>query len=287
MEKKIKIIETTDENGKRLKLFLRPLGHKVLQEAQMIYNVELTSLIKKSVSEDAKLFSRQQLEHHLNDIGIWTEDDNKLFLRLQLELRSMELSLKSGGIKVCEAKKIALEMKIKRTILMALYGRRIQFDGITMESIADNKKFKFLLTKCVVTVDGDVPFFANIDDYESRQNEQSAVDAASALATQLYGYDDKTEANLIENKWLKQFGFADDRGRLIDSGGKLTDMDGHLIDKNGRLIDEQGDFVDNQGRRVDKNGDFVVVTKPFLDDNTGKPLGSKPIKCKSRSKKQK
>lgn len=105
-QKKRTIIETVDTNGKKLKLSIRPLGYKILQEAQMVYSVKLTSLIKRSVSEDAQLLSRQQLEQHLGDLGIWTEQDGRQFLQLQLELRSLELKLKEGGIKVSEAKKL-------------------------------------------------------------------------------------------------------------------------------------------------------------------------------------
>jgi len=279
-QKKGITILTVDTDGKKLELTAKPLGYKVLQEAQMVYNVELTSLIKRSVLEDAQLLSRQQLEQYLDNLGLWTEDDNRQFLHLQLELRSLELQLKEGGIKVSEAKKIALEMKTKRAVLLVLYNRRAQFDGITMESIADNKKFKFLIVNCIVVAENGTPFFASVDDYEARQNEQAAVDAATVLAGQLYGYDEDTEANLIENKWLKEFNFADKQGRLVNKDNKLVDMDGHLIDKDGRFVDKQGKFVDDRGRPVDESGNFVVKTKPFIDDKTGKPLVSKKRKRK-------
>lgn len=174
-------------------------------------------------------------------------------------------------------------MKTKRAILLILYNRRAQFDGITMESIADNQKFKFLVTKCIVTDENDIPFFVNVEDYEERQNEQASIDAATALAGQLYGYDENTEANLIENQWLKQFEFADNQGRLIDNNKRLIDMDGHLIDEDGRFINEQGNFVDDHGRLVDEDGNFIIKTKPFIDDITGKPLvprKKKHKKCK-------
>ena len=115
----MEIIETVDKDNKKIKLVLKPLGHKVLQEAQMVYNVKLTSLIKQSVSEDTKLLSRQQLEQHIADLGIWTQDDAKQFLKLQLELRSLELVLKSGGIKISEAKKIALKNENEKSTFIA------------------------------------------------------------------------------------------------------------------------------------------------------------------------
>ncbi len=281
------IIKTVDENGKRLELVILTPGHKVLQDAQMVYNVELTSMIKQSVSGGDKLLSRQQLEQHLGELGIWTEKDAKQFLRLQLELRESELKLKQGGIKISEAKTIALGMKSKRALLLILYGRRSQFDAITMESIADNRKFKFLITKCVVMSKDNMPFFINIEDYELRQNETSAVDAATILAGQIYGYDKQMESNLTENKWLQQFNFADKQGRLIDENNRLIDTNGNLVNGDGRFVDKEGSLVDNQGRPVDENGDFVVnETKPFTDDS-GKPLKIDTKKRKGKKQKQK
>lgn len=280
----MEIIETVDKDNKKLKLVMKPLGHKILQEAQMVYNVKLTSLIKQSVSEDTKLLSRQQLEQHIATLGIWTEDDDKQFLKLQLELRSLELMLKSGGIKISEAKNIALKMKMKRAILLVLYNRHTQFDGITMESIADNEKFKFLITKCIMVAENDVPLFINIEDYEARQEEQAAIDAATTLASRLYGYDQHAEDKLVENQWLKQFEFADNQGRLINKDDKLIDIQGRLINENGRFIDEQGNLIDNKGRPVDEDGNFIVDTKPFIDDDTGKPV---VLKQKQKQKKKK
>lgn len=284
--KKVVTIETVDEDGKKLKLLLRPFGHKVLQEAQMLYNIKLTSLIRLSTSKETQLFSRQQLEQHLIDLGIWTESDNRHFLQLQIELRSLGLELQNGGIKVSEAKKIALEMKTKRIVLLALYNNRAQFDGMTMESMADNEKFKFLLTKCIVFAENNQLFFTNIDDYEERQNEQASIDAATVLAGHFYGYDKQAEDNLIENKWLRQFGFTDNQGRLVNEDGKLIDTDGNLINEDGRFVNEQGDLVDNEGRLVDEDGNFIVFTKPFIDDKTGKSLISKDKETKKKKKKK-
>ena len=284
MENNKNIVETVDQNGKTLKLMIKIPGHKILQEAQMVYNLKLTSLIRQSASKDSQLLSRQQLDQHLERLGIWTSDDAEQFVRMQLELRELELKLKTGGIKVTEAKKIALSMKIKRAILLALYNRRAQFEEITMESIANNQKFKFLITKCVTDTKTNRLFFENIDDYESRQDEPAAMVAATALAGQIYGYDDSTEANLSENQWLRQFNFADNQGRLINKDGHLIDTEGYLVNEEGRFVNSEDRLVDNQGRSVDEDGNFVINTKPFLDDKTGEPIITKP-KRKKKSKK--
>jgi len=136
MATKDNIVETVDNDGKKLKLTVKAPGHKVLQEAQMVYNIRLTALIRQSASEDTQLLSRQQLDQHLEHMGIWTEKEAQQFVRLQLELRELELKLKTGGIKVSEAKAIALSMRAKRALLLVLYNRKVQFEGVTIESIA-------------------------------------------------------------------------------------------------------------------------------------------------------
>ena len=278
-------VNTIDEGGETLQLTIKRPGHKTLQEAEMIYNVKLTSLIKQSVSGEKQLFSKQQLERHLHELGVWTEDDAKKFLRLQVELRESELKLKQGGIPITEAKSIAMIMRAKRAVLLVLYGQRSQFDAITMEALSDNHKFKFLLIKCVMLEGTDVPFFTCISDYEARQNSQSVVDVATAFAGMMYGYDENTEAKLIENQWLEEFEFADDKGRLVDNKKRLVDTEGRLINEDGRFVDDKGSLVDNLGRPIDEDGNFVVKkTKPFTDDE-GKPV-TKTVK-KRRSVKSK
>jgi hypothetical protein len=158
-----------------------------------------------------------------------------------------------------------------------------------MESIADNQKFKFLLTKCVMIKESGIPMFSDVDDYESKQNTTFAIDAATALAGQIYGYDKQMEINLVENKWLNKFNFSDNQGRLVDEDGRLINVNGDLVNEDGRFVDDQGNLVDNQGRPVDENGDFVVSEiKPFTDDD-GKAIvtNTKKKQCVKRKGKAK
>jgi len=280
-------VQTMNTNNEKIKLTVKMPGHKLLQDAQMVYNVAMTAFIKQSANGES-LLSRDQLERYLSEIGVWTQDDAKKFLQLQIELRECELKLKTGGMKVSEARQLALRMKIKRNMLFSLYTKRSQFDSITMESMAENKKFKFLITKCVFYEDEDVLFFKNIEDYENRQEEKAVIDVTTAFAGRMYGYQSDHESNLTENEWLKKYGFSDDQGRLVDDCGRLVDESGRLIDEEGRFIDQDGNFVDNQGRRIDQYGEFVIENpKPFIDDLgvTKKTRTTKKKKTKKQNKK--
>jgi hypothetical protein len=123
----------------------------------------------------------------------------------------------------------------------------------------------------VVYSDNKEPYFRNMEDYLNRATEEVSLLGAQNLANMIYGLDNDYETNLPENKFLKKYRFVDDKLRLIDKKGRLVDGDGRLVDASGRFIDEEGNFVDKYGNKVTSEGDYIVETKPFLDDN-GNPI---------------
>ena len=94
---------------------IRKPSNKLIQSAQMAYNVKLASLIKASaISKDDSLLSRSQLDRYLKDIGIWTNEDQMNVFKLQTDVIALSAKLNAGGIKLIEAKVIAIDLKIKR-----------------------------------------------------------------------------------------------------------------------------------------------------------------------------
>jgi hypothetical protein len=98
----------------------------------------------------------------------------------------------------------------------------------------------------------------------------------------MYGLDNNYEKSLPENKFLKKYKFVDDNLRLVNKDGHFVNEDGKLIDENGRFVDENGNFVDRDGNRVDADGEYVVDSKPFLDDE-GNPVVLEDADAKSLS----
>jgi hypothetical protein len=115
------------------------------------------------------------------------------------------------------------------------------------------------------------PYFDSYESYLNKSAEPVAIKAAQVLASRMYGLDDNYEANLVENKFLKQYNFVDDDLRLVNKDGHLVDEEGRLIDENGRFVNEKGEYVDKDGKPVDDNGDYVCEFKPFLDED-GNPV---------------
>ena len=236
------------------------------REAQKIYNQAFTDAIK------SKCVVRAKMDDLLEEQGLWNQDKQIKFNKLQQDILDSERKLAKGGISLKEAKNIAIQMKRDRDEIRSLISVRTSLDNHSAEGQADNARFNYLVSVCLVYNNSEKqPYFNNMEDYLNRSNEEVAIVAAQHLASMLYGLDNDYELNLPENKFLKKYKFIDEKLRYIDKQGRLTDADGRLVDENGRYVDDHGNFVDKFGNRVDKDGEYVVEAQPFLDDD-GKPV---------------
>jgi hypothetical protein len=235
------------------------------REAQKVYNQAFTDAIK------SKSVVRAKLDDLLKDQGLWSDEKQAQFNLLQKEILDGEKRLAKGGFSLNEAKDLAIEIKAKRDEIRDLISVRTSLDNHSAEGQADNSRFNYLVSVCVVYNDSKEPVFKDMEDYLNRSTEEVSILGAQNLANMLYGLDNDYESNLPENKFLKKYKFVDDQLRLVDKKGRLIDADGRLIDADNRFIDEEGNFVDKFGNKVDKNGDYVVEQEPFLDEN-GKPI---------------
>jgi hypothetical protein len=235
------------------------------REAQKVYNQAFTDAIK------SKSVVRAKLDDLLEDQGLWNAEKQAKFTSLQKDLLDGEKRLAKGGFSVNEARDLAIKMKGIRDEIRDLISVRTSLDNHSAEGQADNARFNYLVSSCVVYNDTKEPYFKNMEDYLNRATESVALLGAQNLANMLYGLDNDYENTLPENKFLKKYKFVDDKLRLIDKKGRLIDSEGRLIDESGRFIDENGNFVDKYGNKVDAEGDYVVEPEPFLDEN-GQPI---------------
>jgi len=235
------------------------------REAQKVYNQAFTDAVK------SKSVVRAKLDDLLQDQGLWNDEKQAKFSGLQRELLDGEKKLAKGGFSLNEAKDLAVKMRKIREDIRDLISVRTSLDNHSAEGQADNARFNYLVSACLVYNDTKQTYFLNMEDYLNRAGEAISILAAQNLANMLYGLDNDYEGTLPENKFLKKYKFVDERLRLIDKKGRFIDSEGRLIDESGRFIDDQGNFVDKFGNRVDEQGDYVVESKPFLDEN-GNPV---------------
>jgi len=273
MQRNRELVKTIDTDGKELELIVLYPTHKIAQEANLQYNLKVSNLIRTSGKTGERLLLRSEINTYLVTTGIWTKEDAIEMENLGLKIRACEFKVKQGGIKISEAREFAITMGEFRNRMLVLYNKRQQLDSATVESVAENHKFNFLVSKCSVLANSELPYFMDLNDYMERSDEQASIDCANTMAKILYGFDKNVSANLFEVKWLKEAGFVDENGRYINQEKKLVDRNNRLIDKEGRFINNDGEFIDINGVKVDGNGNLVVTeTRPFIDDNTGQEI---------------
>jgi len=256
---------TVTIDGTEKEMLVRSPSLNDQREAQKVYNQAFTDAIK------SKSVVRAKLDDLLQDQGLWNNEKQAKFSALQKELLDGEKRLAKGGFSLNEAKDLAIKMKSVREEIRDLISVRTSLDNHSAEGQADNARFNYLVSVCLVYNDTKQPYFNSMEEYLNRAGEEVALLGAQNLANMLYGLDNNYESNLPENKFLKKYKFVDDKLRLVDKKGRLIDAEGRLVDENGRFIDEAGNYIDKYGNRVDADGEYVVEPKPFLDEN-GNPV---------------
>ena len=235
------------------------------REGQKIYNQAFSDAVKSGC------IVRGRLDDLLKEQGLWDDAKQLKLNTIQQGLLDNEKALAKGGMSLNAAKKLAVKMKELRDDLRNLISVRTNLDNHTAEGQADNARFNYLVSACLVYKDSKKPYFSSYEDYLNRASEVVAIRGAQVLANMLYGLDNDYEKKLPENKFLLKYKLVNDDLRFVNKDGKLVDEDGRLVDENGRYINEKGEYVDKNGTLVDKDGDYLVDFKPFTDDD-GNPI---------------
>lgn len=235
------------------------------REGNKIYN----KAFKDALETGAIL--RDKMEDWLKDQGMWDEKREEEYKELQKSLLNNERKLAKGGIKLSEAKKLAIEMQEARDSIRRLLVNRTNYDVHTAEGQADNAKFDYLVSVCVLRKSDNSRYFESLEDYMLKNTDPVAIRGAQTLASMIYGLDNNFEQNLPENKFLTKYKFMDEKLRLINEKGQFVNRDGKLVNEDGRLINDKGELIDILGNVIDESGNYVVESEPFLDDND-KPI---------------
>jgi len=235
---------------------------------------------------------RRQLDDELKNRNLWNNKLQAEYDTLQHEVLQNTLTLEKGGIKLSEARAIAIETAKKRQEMVEMLVARSELDNHTCEGQADNERFNYLFANCLVYNDTGEKVYPNgIDDYMKDADNEYAVKGATEfyyLMSNTESLDDK----LPENQFLRKYKFIDENQRFTDR------KTGRLVDEDGRYIDEFGFFVeydeDGNSYRVTVDGEKIsnlIDTQedneplPFLDDD-GTPVSDEEVKPKPKRKRR-
>ena len=257
-------IESKDSDGNDVVVYVTKPDKNDNKKAQLVFN----KVFKEALSEDGLL--RVVLENKLKEQGIWSKEKQKDLEKLNKEIRDSLIKLKKGGVKLSEAKDIAIQIRIKRLQSASLMSERNRYDAYTVEAQAENAKIDYLISRCIKDEHGE-RYFKNSEEYNEKSEEPFVLEAADKLVTIIYGLEEDWEADLPENQFLKKYKFVDDKLRLVNQDGKYITSDGKMINDDFQYIDEQGNVVDEDGNPIDEDGLPQVEFSPFLDDN-GEPI---------------
>jgi len=286
-DKQERIIESVDKENNPVKILLKMPTAQEYRDSQVEYN----KAFRRALDSGALL--RQKLSDYMVEQGIWNEEKQKANDRYVDEISTMEERLKTGGIKLSEAKDLALQLRDKRLEFRDFLAERNTMDQNSAEGQADNARFSELVRLCMLNPANKVPYFNSQADYDASADQPWVIEAAGELAGMIYGLDPDYDNKLEENKFLKEFNFVDEDLRFVNDEGHLVDSDGRLVNEDGRYIAYRTDkgkankdpeemyFVNREGEEVvsvtdtDGNESWVKASmkerKPFLDED-GNPI---------------
>ena len=228
----------------------------------------------------AKAPLRGQLNTLLRSRGEWDDEREEQYSNLTKKILEREKQLNMGGIKLSQARKLALEMQECRNTMRDLLIDRSVLDNMTAEGQADNAQFNALVSMCLVynnEKSEEQRYFSSVEEYLLKSTTTIGSTAAEKLASLMYSIGDSVEKSLPENQFLIKWKFTDDKLRLINKDGHLVDKDGRLINEAGRYINSDGKYVDQVGNLVSDSGEYVVDSKPFLDDDGNEISVDEPV----------
>lgn len=264
MEKiKNKLLFTTKDGDKTVELAVKRPDVEQTKELQKRWN----AAFQEALNSGAML--RPRLRDEARRQGLWTDKNEEELQKLQKEILDIELKIAKGGaagLTKKKGKEIALRAKEIRLEIRRLTAGINELETKSAESQADNERFALAVCLCTINPKTGDKYFKDYEDFKAKENTDLAYDACKYLAFLTEGLDPNFESELFENKFLKEYGFVDEKLRLINKEGKLVDSKNRPIREDGRYINEKGELIDSDGNLVDEKGNYKVEFKPFLED---------------------
>jgi hypothetical protein len=262
-ERNIDVKVGEGESQKVVKIVVKKPSSKVLSDSQRLSARIWTECVRD------KIMTKQELKKFMYANDIWNASKDAEQVNLTQKINQLEKKLYVRGndnnkLKTSEGKDIAIQMRIARMELRDLIAEKMALEGNTAESLADNAKFDFLVSKCTYYNGGEL-VYKTLDEYNDHSDDEIAVAAATAMAEMLYSLDKDFEANLPENKFLVDHKLVNEELSLVNDKGETVDTKGRRINELGHYINDDGQRVDLDGNLLDENGNYIPSVE-YIDD---------------------
>lgn len=250
MKKKKEIIGK-DVDGNEVKVFVVTPTEDDEEQASILSRKTFARLINER-DEDGNPTAvlEARIEEYARSQGVWTEEKETQKREIAQKIIANMEKLEAGGLKLNEAKEIALEISDLRSELAVLESPLTGLRSQSIESQCTDVAFNYLLVQCIKDEDGN-KVFEDVKAYKRAKNHPWLREAFQHFMKTYYGLEDDWEKELPENKFLLEYGFVDDELKFID--------------KEGNHINRKGDKVEEKEE---------VKFSPFLDDE-GNPVSPK------------
>ena len=155
MSEKTKTFKT-EVDGKEVEFLVRTPSLAEQREGQKVYNQSFSDAVK------AKAIVRARMDDLLEEQGLWDATKQKKLTDLQQVILDNERILAKGGIPLKKAKELALEMKETRVKIRELIADKTSLDNHSAEGQADNARFNYLVSVCLVYNETKQPYFKSL-----------------------------------------------------------------------------------------------------------------------------
>jgi hypothetical protein len=162
----------------------------------------------------------------------------------KLELLNSGKNIDDSQMKLSEARKLAIDIRLDRWRLNILQIQRREYDQYTVEGQTENARFDCLASLCILDEEGN-RLFKSVDDYYDSADETYINEAAAKLANMMFGTED-WQKKLPENEFLNKHNMVDDNGRLINKDGQFIDSEGQVLtEEEVKKQDKEAEFIDD------------------------------------------
>jgi hypothetical protein len=265
-KEKDKVVDVKIKDGegeKTVKIVVKRPQSAVMSQAQRVSAKAWTDCVRDGI------MTKKELSKFMKEQGIWDKGKDVEQDKISAEIIALEKKLyvgdsKNAKVKASDAKNIAIDMRKKRNELRELIAEKMSLEQNTAEAISDNARFEFLVSSCTFYENGN-KVYNSIDEYTEQSDGEIAFAAATALAQMMYSIDKDFEANLPENKFLKQYHFVNDDLSLVNEKGETVDLENRRINNLGQYINDEGQRTDKDGNALDENGNYISSIV-YVDD---------------------